>query len=134
MGLLLNTLTGNYELSRSNRDKLTLPIQIKSPKKRKSFCCIFYDCFLTRWLPTTSYLVAIETNYRYQFKSNYLKNEDLFTAFSCTFWYLHEIYNVLKKMNLIGHLFLYLLTPKSRVISMHNRAFFIKRFGSECII
>ena len=56
LGLLLNTLTVNYDLSRSNRDNLPLPIGIKLPKKRKSFC-----------------------------------------RFSLSFWYLHEISNVLKK-------------------------------------
>ena len=126
-------MTANYELSRSNTDNLPWRIQIKLPKKGKSFCCIFFDWFLTQWLATTSYLVAIETNYHYQFKSNYLKNEDLFTAFSWTFWYLHEIYNLLKKMSLIGQLFLELLTPKSGVIEMHNRACFWKPFGSECL-
>ena len=57
----------------------------------------FLDCLLTRWLPTTSYLVAIETIYGCQFKSNYLKNENLFADFSLSSWYLHEISNVLKK-------------------------------------
>ena len=28
---------------------------------------------------------------------NYLKNENLFSAISLTFWYAHEIYNVLEK-------------------------------------
>ena len=32
-GLLVNTLTGNYEYSRSNRENLPLPIQIKLSKK-----------------------------------------------------------------------------------------------------
>ena len=57
----------------------------------------FQDSFLTRWLPTTSYLLAIETIYRYQFKANYQKYKNLFAAFSSTFWYLSEIYNVLEK-------------------------------------
>ena len=48
-GLLLNTLTANYKLSRSNRDNLALPIQIKLPKKRKSFCWIFFDFLLSTW-------------------------------------------------------------------------------------
>ena len=33
LGLLLNTLTANYEYSRSNRENLPLPIQIKLTKK-----------------------------------------------------------------------------------------------------
>ena len=42
-------LTAKYELSRSNRDHLQLPIQIKLPKKRKSFCCIFFDFLVSTW-------------------------------------------------------------------------------------
>ena len=49
----------------------------------------FYDCLLRRWLPTRSVFVVVERIYRYQFKSNYVKNEDLFAGFSLTFWYLH---------------------------------------------
>ena len=48
-------------------------------------------------MPTTSYLVPIETIYCNQFKANYLKNEKYFWQFSLTSCYLHEIYNVLKK-------------------------------------
>ena len=48
-------------------------------------------------MPTASYLVAIKTICSHQFKSNYLKNENHFAAFSVTFWYLHEIYNDLGK-------------------------------------
>ena len=48
-------------------------------------------------MPTTSYLVAIEAICRYQFKLNYLKNQNHFAAFSLTFWYLHEIYHVFEK-------------------------------------
>ena len=33
LGLLVNTLTTNYEYSRNNRENLTLPIQIKLTKK-----------------------------------------------------------------------------------------------------
>ena len=113
LGLLFNTLTAKYELSRRNRENLPLPIQTKLPKKRKSPCCIFFDCFLTRWLRTMSYLVAIETIYSCQLKSNYLKNENLFAAFFFTFRYPHQISNVLKKMSLIRQIFLELLTSKS---------------------
>ena len=49
----------------------------------------FLDFLLTRWLSTTSILVVIERIYRYQFKSNYVKNEIFFAAFSLTFCYLH---------------------------------------------
>ena len=36
LGLLVNTLTANYEYSRSNRENLPLPIQIQLSKKPKS--------------------------------------------------------------------------------------------------
>ena len=42
-------LTANYELSRSNRDNLPLPIQIKLPKKPKSFCGIFFNFLISKW-------------------------------------------------------------------------------------
>ena len=41
MGLLFNTLTADYEYSRSNRENLPLPIQMQLFKKPKTFCCIF---------------------------------------------------------------------------------------------
>ena len=47
--LLLNTLTANYELSRSNRDNLPLPIQSKLPKRAKSCCCIFFNFLVSTW-------------------------------------------------------------------------------------
>ena len=40
-GLLDNMFTANYEYSRSNRENLPLPIQIKLSKKPSSFCVIF---------------------------------------------------------------------------------------------
>ena len=45
LGLLENTLIGNYEYSRSNRGDLLLPIQIKLSKKPETFC----DLFLHLW-------------------------------------------------------------------------------------
>ena len=39
--LLLNKFTGNYKYSRSNRQNLPLPIEIKISKKHKFFCGIF---------------------------------------------------------------------------------------------
>ena len=42
----LSTLTANYEYSRSNRENLPLPIQIKLSKKPSIFCCIFFFAFL----------------------------------------------------------------------------------------
>ena len=48
-----------------------------------------YPGLLTRWLPTTSILVVLERIYRYQFKSNYLKNHKFFAAF---FFCIFRIY------------------------------------------
>ena len=45
----------------------------------------FEDCLLKRWLRTTSILVVIERIYRYQFKSNCLKNHKVFAEFFCSF-------------------------------------------------
>ena len=62
-------------------------------------------------------LVALERIYSYQFKSNNLKNNRVFAAFSLDFWYLHEIVNLLKKqMSLIGQVFLEFLSPKDVLI------------------
>ena len=36
-----NTLTANYEYSRSNRENLPLPIQMKLSEKPKNFCQFF---------------------------------------------------------------------------------------------
>ena len=41
LGLLVNTLTANYEFSRSNRENSPLPIQMQLFKKPKIFCGIF---------------------------------------------------------------------------------------------
>ena len=41
LGLLLNTLTANYEYSGSNRDNLALPIQIQLSKKNINFSLHF---------------------------------------------------------------------------------------------
>ena len=77
----------------------------------------FWDSLLTRWLPTTSILVVVERIYRYQFKSNYLKNHKFFAAFF--FAFLESTLNFQcseKKMSLIGQVFLKLLTPKDVLI------------------
>ena len=42
LGLLVNKLTANYEYSRTNRENLPLPIQIKLSKKPSVFCSIFF--------------------------------------------------------------------------------------------
>ena len=44
LGLLVNTLTPNYEYLRSNRENLLLPVQMQLSEKPKSFCCIFIAC------------------------------------------------------------------------------------------
>ena len=49
LGLLDNTLTGNYEYSRTNRENLPWPIQIKLSKKLGGFCCIVFKFLLLTW-------------------------------------------------------------------------------------
>ena len=39
----INTLTANYEYSRSNGENLRLPIQLQLSKKPKKFCCNFIE-------------------------------------------------------------------------------------------
>ena len=39
LGWLVNTLSANYEYSRSIRENLLLPNQIKLSKKPERFCC-----------------------------------------------------------------------------------------------
>ena len=41
LGLLVNTLTANFEYSRSNRENLLLPIQIQLSKNQSIFDCVF---------------------------------------------------------------------------------------------
>ena len=53
----------------------------------------FYDCLITRWLPTTSTHVLIERIYCYVLKSNDLKNLKFLLHFSCHF----GIYNKFPK-------------------------------------
>ena len=73
----------------------------------------FYDCLITRWMEIASILLVIERIYRYQFKSNYLKNERvfawIFSAFLVTTWNFECSE---KDRSLIGQVFLKLLTPK----------------------
>ena len=45
LGLLANTLTANYEYSRSNRENLPLEIQIKLSKKPQTFLTFFFSTF-----------------------------------------------------------------------------------------
>ena len=40
--MLVNTLTGNYEYSRSNRENLPLPVEIKLSKKSTTFYAFFF--------------------------------------------------------------------------------------------
>ena len=37
LGLLVNTLTADYEYSRSNTDNLPLPVQMQLPEKKETF-------------------------------------------------------------------------------------------------
>ena len=41
----LNTLTANYEYSRSNTDNLLLPLQMQLSEKLKTFSAFFYCIF-----------------------------------------------------------------------------------------
>ena len=41
MHCLINTLTANYEYSRSNRENFPLPIQMQLSEKPKTFCQFF---------------------------------------------------------------------------------------------
>ena len=76
-----------------------------------------WDCLITRWLKTTSILVIMERIYRYEYKSNYLKNRRVLAIFLLHFLCLHEISNVLNEsMRLIGQVFLELLTLKDVLI------------------
>ena len=43
--VIINTLTTNYEYSRSNRKNLPLPIQMQLSEKSKIFCCNFIAFF-----------------------------------------------------------------------------------------
>ena len=45
LGLLVNMLTADYEYSRSNRDKLALPVQMQLTEKLKAFSS-FVNTFL----------------------------------------------------------------------------------------
>ena len=38
----VNTLTANYEYSRSNRENLPLSIQMQLSKKPKTFCSVYF--------------------------------------------------------------------------------------------
>ena len=73
----------------------------------------FYDCLITRGMEIASILLVIERIYRYQFKSNYLKNERvfawIFSAFLVARWNFEWSE---KNMSLIGQVFLKLFIPK----------------------
>ena len=47
LGLLVNTLTANYEYSRSIRENSPLPIQMQLSEKGKPCCQFFYCIFGT---------------------------------------------------------------------------------------
>ena len=53
---------------------------------------------ITRSLETTSILVVIERICRYQFKSIYLRNHQPIALLPLIFWNVHEVSNVLKKI------------------------------------
>ena len=41
LGVLVNTMTANYEYFCSNRENLLLPIQMQLSERSKLFCCFF---------------------------------------------------------------------------------------------
>ena len=49
LGLVVHTLTANYEYSGSNRENLPLPIQIKLSKNRRTFAVFFLFFFVHFW-------------------------------------------------------------------------------------
>ena len=89
----------------------------------------------------TSISVVIERIYRYQWRSNYLKYNRLFTISFSLFFFFFFFFRFLvstwnfqsseTKMSLICQEFLNLLTLKDMLFEMHNRASFWKPLGSE---
>ena len=76
-------------------------------------------------MPTTSILVLIERIYRYQLKTNYLKNREILAAFFLAFLESELNFQCFEKtMSLIGQVFLKLLTPRDGLVEIHNRACF----------
>ena len=71
--------------------------------------CEHIDC-------RSTYLFLKETNYRSQFRCNYLKNENLSLNFYVQFWNSDKIFNTLKKKTtLIPNVFPKLRIPKKVV-------------------
>ena len=80
--LAVNVLTSPKNSWNLHKSAFILLFHHSGPNRaRKSYFQLdlrFQDYLLTRWLPTTSIFVVIGRIYRYQFKSNYLKNHRLF--------------------------------------------------------
>ena len=67
-----------------------------------------------------------------QYKSNYLKNENLFPSFLLHFWYLHQILKISKqKMLIIANVFPKLQTLKNFVGTLSKKCRFRTRAYSE---
>ena len=56
-----------------------------------------WDCLLTHWLPMKSIVFLVETIWRYQFRSDYLRNKKSFLNFLLRFWNLNYILNFFNK-------------------------------------
>ena len=76
LGLLDNTLTWNYEYSRSIRENLPLPIQINLSKKPYPFSCIFFFFFFA----------FLESKLNFQF---YKKKWDSLVKYLWSYWLLN---------------------------------------------
>ena len=64
-----------------------------------SKCAKSSNCFLTHWLPVTSFLFLIGRNECIQFRWNYLKNKKLLQSIFLHFWNVDKSLNPLKKVN-----------------------------------
>ena len=89
---------------------------------------------LTHWLPMTSIPAAICRIFCNNFERYYLKNGRLFLDFLLHFWYVDEIYNILRKtMSVLAEIFLKLLFPKVVATETSTKSCFRTPFGNQRI-
>ena len=87
---------------------------------------------LTQILLMASILLNIARISNSQFKSNYLKNENLFLSFLFHFWNLHQVLNILnKKMVVIAKVFPQLQTVKKFITSLCEKRCYGARLDSR---
>ena len=87
---------------------------------------------LTHWLPITSIPAAICRYLCDNFKRFYLKNGRLFLDFLLHFWYVHKIWNILRKtMSVLAEIFLKLLFPKVVATETSTKSCFRTPFGNQ---